>query len=353
MGDGSLSQDEIDALLQGTDDVISTPDAAPPVDVAQRGGALSPIERDSLADLLNASMEVVVPSLSGYLGKSINISSALIEVKSQNDVRSDFTKQYVQLSVDYTDGFSGKNLILFNNDDAGIISSLMMGDETGAPSEELTEAHQSTIQEFVSQMLSSNATEFSNRFGRSVGVSAPVLSIVNDASQLQLPPGNEIAKITYNFSIEGLVNSKFYHLMELPLAADLARSSMSEIQTSLPPQQTDQHGMQSGGQVGVSQVKFPPLGDGVPYASGGNISLLLDVPMNMTVELGRTRQLVKDILGLGEGSIIELDKLAGEPVDLLVNGKLIAKGEVVVIDENFGVRVTDIVSPAERLSKIQ
>ena len=139
----------------------------------------------------------------------------------------------------------------------------------------------------------------------------------------------------------------------LPLAADLARSSMSDIQASLAPQQAGQHSMQSGGQVGVSQVKFPPLGDGVPYASGGNISLLLDVPMNMTVELGRTRQLVKDILGLGEGSIIELDKLAGEPVDLLVNGKLIAKGEVVVIDENFGVRVTDIVSPAERLSKIQ
>jgi flagellar motor switch protein FliN/FliY len=71
--------------------------------------------------------------------------------------------------------------------------------------------------------------------------------------------------------------------------------------------------------------------------------------MALTVELGRTKMYIKDILGLGEGSIIELDKLAGEPVDLLVNGKLIAKGEVVVIDENFGVRVTDIVSPTDRL----
>ena len=71
--------------------------------------------------------------------------------------------------------------------------------------------------------------------------------------------------------------------------------------------------------------------------------------MSVTVELGRTKMYIKDILGLGEGSIIELDKLAGEPVDLLVNGKLIAKGEVVVIDENFGVRVTDIVSPTDRI----
>ena len=106
------------------------------------------------------------------------------------------------------------------------------------------------------------------------------------------------------------------------------------------------------GGVGIAPVKFPPLGEGVPQGVGQNINLLLDVQLTLTVELGRTKQYVKDILGLGEGSIIELDKLAGEPVDLLVNNKLIAKGEVVVIDENFGVRVTDIVSPSERLSKI-
>ena len=106
------------------------------------------------------------------------------------------------------------------------------------------------------------------------------------------------------------------------------------------------------GGVGIAPVKFPPLGEGVPQGVSQNINLLLDVQLTLTVELGRTKQYVKDILGLGEGSIIELDKLAGEPVDLLVNNKLIAKGEVVVIDENFGVRVTDIVSPSERLSKI-
>ena len=356
MGDGSLSQDEIDALLQGTEDVLSTPSVTLSMDAAQKGGALSPVERDSLVDLLNNCMEIVSPSLAGYLGKNIEITSALVEVKSQSDVRNDFAKQYIQLFVDYSGGFNGNNLVIFNINDAEIISSLMMGDESGVPPEELTDAHQSTIQEFVSQMFSSNATEINNRYGRSVNVSAPALSIVNSASQLQLPPGSELVKITYNLSIEGLVNSKFYHIMELPLANDLARSSMSEMQPisgqSYQPQPQDQRDPQAG-QVGISPIKFPPLGEGVPYGAGGNISLLLDVPMTLTVELGRTRQLVKDILGLGEGSIIELDKLAGEPVDLLVNGKLIAKGEVVVIDENFGVRVTDIVSPAERLSKIQ
>lgn len=84
-----------------------------------------------------------------------------------------------------------------------------------------------------------------------------------------------------------------------------------------------------------------------------NLSLLLDVPLQVTVELGRTKRSVQEILHLSSGSIIELDKLAGEPVDILVNNKLIAKGEVVVIDENFGVRVTDIISQSDRLKRLK
>jgi flagellar motor switch protein FliN/FliY len=84
-----------------------------------------------------------------------------------------------------------------------------------------------------------------------------------------------------------------------------------------------------------------------------NLNLLLDIPLKVTVELGRTKKVIKDILDLSQGSIIELDKLAGEPVDILVNNKLIAKGEVVVIDENFGVRVTDIINQWDRIQKLQ
>lgn len=100
-------------------------------------------------------------------------------------------------------------------------------------------------------------------------------------------------------------------------------------------------------------AKFSPLG-GKPGSTGqGNIDMLLDVPLEVTVELGRTVRLIKDILALGPGAVVELDKLAGETVDVLINGKLIARGEVVVIDENFGVRITDIVSPAERLNRLR
>jgi len=105
-------------------------------------------------------------------------------------------------------------------------------------------------------------------------------------------------------------------------------------------------------QANVQSVQFPSLSPQLSAGEQGNIGLLMDVYMEMTVELGRTKRLIKDILGMGEGTIIELDKLAGEPVDILVNHKLIAKGEVVVIDENFGVRVTEIISPMDRVGEI-
>ncbi|MCU0844467.1 MAG: flagellar motor switch protein FliN [Spirochaetes bacterium] len=355
MGDGSLSQDEIDALLQGADDMLSSPGAGPAADMSMGGGSLSPVDRDALADALNRAMAVAAPSLSAYLGKNVKISNATVELKAPDAVRADFGRQYVQVAMGYSGSLNGRNLILFSSNDAGVISSLMMGDETGTPPADLTEAHQSTIQEFVSQLLSSSANHFADRMGRPINTTPPALSVAAGAADLRLPPGGELAKITYNISIEGILNSKFYHIMEASMASELARGGAAEAapgQQYVPQQQMGM-GQQQMPQVGISPVKFPPLGEGLPSGVSGNIGLLLDVPMTLTVELGRTRQLVKDILGLGEGSIIELDKLAGEPVDLLVNGKLIAKGEVVVIDENFGVRVTDIVSPAERLNKIQ
>ncbi|MBP1991328.1 flagellar motor switch phosphatase FliY [Paenibacillus eucommiae] len=106
--------------------------------------------------------------------------------------------------------------------------------------------------------------------------------------------------------------------------------------------------------VNVQPVQFGNLQNGtLPLVDETNLNLLLDIPLKVTVELGRTHKVIKDILELSQGSIIELDKLAGEPVDILVNNKLIAKGEVVVIDENFGVRVTDIVNQWERIQKLQ
>jgi flagellar motor switch protein FliN/FliY len=84
-----------------------------------------------------------------------------------------------------------------------------------------------------------------------------------------------------------------------------------------------------------------------------NLDFILDIPLKVTVELGRTEVIIKDLLQLGQGSVLELDKLAGEPLEILVNGKLVAKGEVVVVNEKFGIRLTDIISPIERIETLK
>jgi flagellar motor switch protein FliN/FliY len=108
-----------------------------------------------------------------------------------------------------------------------------------------------------------------------------------------------------------------------------------------------------GKAVTVQPHEFPDISDAGPLPEPRKIDMLLDVPLHLTVELGRTKRLVKDILQLGPGSVLELDKLAGEAVDVLINGRLIAKAEVVVIDENFGVRITEIISRSERLKELK
>jgi flagellar motor switch protein FliN/FliY len=165
--------------------------------------------------------------------------------------------------------------------------------------------------------------------GGGISTTPAVVSIAGSPAELQIPAG-EVVKITYDMVIDGVMNSKLYHIIDSGIAGTLGS-------IGAPQQQQQSQYQYQAPQAQISSVRFPQMGESITTGGYGDISLLLDVEMTMTVELGRTTKLVKDILGLGEGSIIELDKLAGEPVDLLVNGKLIAKGEVVVIDENFGV----------------
>ena len=341
MGDGSLSQDEIDALLKGDGDTGGAPD-----NVAAQSAPPSP-EQGALKNTLRSVVSVVVSSLSGYLGgRTISLTNVIIESKPRASIPNDFPGRHVQVSMDYQGVLTGANLVLFTVPDAGLISSLMMSDETTTPVE-LTGAHLSTIQEFTNQFLSSMATQLGNRLGGGVSTTPADLSMAEGPADLTIPQGAPV-KITYDFNIEGVSAFKVYHIMDANIAGGIVPETGGAAASPGQPQQQKQ----AQPTTEMSSVKFPQLDTGIVQGNFGDISLLLDVPMTLTVELGRTSRLVQEILGLGEGSIIELDKLAGEPVDLLVNGKLIAKGEVVVIDENFGVRVTDIVSPDERLLRI-
>ena len=111
---------------------------------------------------------------------------------------------------------------------------------------------------------------------------------------------------------------------------------------------------------GVEQIQVDQIADQIKAGDDAlnklkvqNLDFILDIPLKVTVELGRTTVIIKDLLQLGQGSVLELDKLAGEPLEILVNGKLVAKGEVVVVNEKFGIRLTDIISPVERIETLK
>ncbi len=103
---------------------------------------------------------------------------------------------------------------------------------------------------------------------------------------------------------------------------------------------------------GGEPAEFPPLQSSSPKGSGRDLDFILDIPLQVAVELGRTSMIINDLLQLGQGSVVELSKLAGEPLEILVNGKLLARGEAVVVNEKFGVRITDIISPLERVKQL-
>ena len=207
------------------------------------------------------------------------------------------------------------------------------------------------LKEAFSQMIGSSDSALTSRFGGNFTNSPVETSILEDASKINI--SGSLAIVNGTATIEGeFENAPYVLAMELPLLQALIGNSKSSSRNSASNSNSgdsNNNEFEPSNQLGVQHAEFNSLMPAADIQGTGNIGLLMDVTMNMTVELGRATMTIRDILGLGEGSIIELQKLAGEPVDLLVNGKLIAKGEVVVIDENFGVRVTDIINPMDRL----
>jgi flagellar motor switch protein FliN len=365
MSDGSLSQDEIDALLQGTD-TIEMESAGGPA-----ASPLSEAERTALQDLLRGLTESQGSNLSILTGKSVTLGDPVVRVRAPAELAADAPEDLVDVRVDLTDGLRGEHSYLLARDSAAAIASLMMG-QKGI---ELDEASLSAVAEAVTQITGTLATAVGNQIGRVIKTAPPDLRQAKRA-QVRLPAGEVCVSVEYPLAIEGTPPSRLIEVFSLSLATEIlqhaggarpapaaapaaagARAARPAAAAGVMPQA---FGQAFGGSSmdaamappNVQPVQFANLQPAPATSEQGNIGLLMDVFMEMTVELGRTRRPIKWILGIGEGTIIELDKLAGEAVDILVNHKLIAKGEVVVIDENFGVRVTEIVSQIDRMNEL-
>ena len=375
MSDGSLSQDEIDALLQGTDTIE--------MDTSAGSGPspMSDAERNALQEMLRGITESQGSNLSILTGKTVTIGDPSVKVRAVSEILGGQPEDVVDVRVDLTDGLQGEHSYIVPAAIAGTIAGLMMGQQGG----ELDEASLSAVAEAVSQITGTAATAIGNRVGRVVKTAPPDLRRTR-RQQARVPQGDVCVTVDYPISIEGFPATTLTEIFSLSLASEIlslagsseaaqpaaafgaaapagrpaARAAARSSQPAPDAGFQQTFGQAFGGPAqgpamappNVQPIQFANLQGAPAGGEQGNIGLLMDVYMEMTVELGRTRKRIKDILGIGEGTIIELDKLAGEPVDILVNHKLIAKGEVVVIDENFGVRVTEIVSQMDRMNEL-
>lgn len=395
-----LSQDEIDALLRGAD--AFEPEESS--DVHTVNEYLSSLEQDALGEIGNISFGSSATALSTLLNQKVEITTPTVSVVNRQKLSDEFPQPYVAIKVNYTEGFDGLNLLVIKTQDASIIADLMLGGDGLNPSTEMNEIHLSAVQEAMNQMMGSAATSMSTIFNKRVDISPPTIDILDvrgGAGTTTLPEQDELIRISFRLKVGELIDSNIMQLLPVHFAKELVNdllnpSSSGEMvtpssvstptplpntahQQSKPMSMTEEASTQPtvrNGHTGYDEQPYqyqsqsqiqelPPknvqvaeFSDFSPSASmikseSRNLDMLLDIPLQVTVELGRTKRTVKDILELSSGSIIELDKLAGEPVDILVNNKLIAKGEVVVIDENFGVRVTDIISQSDRIMKLR
>jgi flagellar motor switch protein FliN/FliY len=369
MSDGALSQDEIDALLAGVDSGSSMGASPSMTATAAPGGSES--DRQALQSFLASTVEAQSSNLSMMTGSAVSLKGPQVSFTSRENFLMLLPDMITVVKADFTSGFPGEHTFIIPESTARAIASLMNKEENI----ELDAMAMSVIGEVVSQLLGTQITSLTDKTGNK-SISSVSPEAANVAKAAAALPSGDFANAAYQIDLGDGNNQQIWEVFGPSVSTDIARAlsrpasapmpnmanmampGMDMGMGGMPNMGTPNMGMSGGGipgmgqQANVQSVQFPSLMPRATAQESGNIGLIMDVYMEMTVELGRTRKLIKEILGMGEGTIIELDKLAGEPVDILVNHKLIAKGEVVVIDENFGVRVTEIVSPMERMSEM-
>ena len=367
---------------------------------------LADVERDAIGEVANISMGSSATTLYSLVNLKVNITTPRVSMAEWKTLLDEYEKPCVFIQIKYTQGLDGSNILVLKENDVKIITDLMMGGDGTNIEGELGELHLSAISEAMNQMMGSAATSLSTMLGTVIDISPPNADLLNlveysDGSEISPFLGGTFVKISFRMQIGDLVDSTIMQLYPIEFARKLVDTFISQQMGGAPaaapapapnpapmasqaqpqPQPAPQPQMDMNAQMGMQPqmgmapqmgmpMGYPPYGMPMGYPQMGmpmanvnvqpaqfqsfsndfsampsqeNIGLIMDVPLEVTVELGRTTKSISDILDFAPGTIIELDRIAGEPIDVLVNGKLVAKGEVVVIEESFGVRVTEII----------
>ncbi len=391
--DGTMSQEEINALLNNPAGIDANSD----------NETLTEAEKDAIGEISNISMGTAATTLFSLVNRKVEISTPVVSFANWSDICDAYEKPCVFIRIAYTVGLDGSNILVLKEHDVKVITDLMMGGDGTNTDVELGELHLSAISEAMNQMMGSAATSLSSMLNKVIDISPPVADLIDlqqtiDESQIDEFLAGEFVKISFKMEIGDIVNSEIMQLYPISFAKEMcanitknmeedtnqtAGTGQSTTQQAQPaPQPSPTPQMQTnqqmagqpmmgqpmmnqamagqpmmgqpmrgqdmsqmyGQQVNVQPAQFQAFAGNVPVNYGPeNIDLIMDVPLEVTVELGRTSKSIKEILDFAPGTIIELSRIAGEPIDVLVNGKFVAKGEVVVLEENYGIRITEII----------
>lgn len=410
MSDGFLSQEEIDSLLNGdgsNSDSGQPPETNEGNDKNDSDEILTDIEKDLLGEIGNISMGSASTALSTIISQQVNITTPVVSITTLKDLKENFEVPNVALDVKYISGIAGENLLVMKVTDAAVIANLMMGGDGKVTNQTLSEIELSAVSEAMNQMIGSAATSMATMLLREVNISPPTSKIWdNDTDPLTetIKDDENVVEVAFKMTIGDLVDSNIMQILpmetarkmigimmgsgeaskeeevkeEQPKANEAVNNTSSQSTSSqpndsgqmqyheappqyqqpqpqyqqAPPQYYEAPPQYQQPPVEVNKASFQSFGPSRSQDMPKNIDLILDVPLEISVVLGRAKKNIKEILNLGTGSLIELDKLAEEPVEILVNGKKVAYGEVVVVDENFGVRITSIVSNEEKIKSL-
>ena len=402
---------------------------------------INDMEKDAIGEIMNISMGSAATALSSMFDRKVLITTprvidAALGAKPYNGLTPSLL-----VSITYSDGLTGDNVIIFKQSDIQLLLNALMGFDTLSEDFEFDEISISAACEVMNQMMGASATALSNFLGRTINISPPQAKVIDSSTNIvELMKSNgkydSSISVFFDLSIEGMLESEFASILSVDLAKELVKSVMGGVEEAteieakeevpaqpevhqppqqanpmqngqMPPQMPPMNGMPPMGYTadgypmppygyppqmpygypGQMPYGYPPQGGmppqvqaqsqptvrqsidvkpvqmpdfsnqvatGVPLGEdGSNINLIMNVPLSISVELGKTKKKIRDIMDFSQGTVLELEKQAGAPVDVVVNGQLIARGDVVVIEDNFGVRITEILGTKEILNSLE
>lgn len=348
MNEKFLSQEEIDTLLGKKSKV----------DECEIGD----IEKDLIGEVGNISMSTAATTLSSILNHKVLITTPRVSCVSFKQIIEECDIPKVVATVEFKEGLTGENLMMMDVTDSKVIANLMMSGDGKVEDTELSELELSAVSEAMNQMIGSASTAMATMLMKRIDILPPEVLLWDDPKSIEfdkIDPSEVMCKIAFKLEVEDLIKSEIMQIFSIQTVKEISTIMMGEVEAPIEEVDTKTFVQEERFETPANKtiVKKPIFEELKPdeetRTQPRNLDLILDVPLEFSVVLGKTKKTIKDILSFGNGSVVELEKLADEPLEIYVNGKLIAQGEVVIINENFGIRITNILSRKQRVENLQ